>query len=351
MNGFEKSLHNKNDAARRIRDLLTGDTPQCVSIIGERRIGKSSLAWRVFHQVKKQKNTRAVFLDCDGLSQQCNSKEQFFQRLNQGFGEDNPAGEEPGKTLFQDYSTFKNFIGGNGRRGEKTIIFLDEFEHLPDKGFADDTFFSNLRSMANHPGNLLALVTISKTPLKELIHDAIQGSNFWNIFSNEIIGLLDHDSIMKLREKGFKRSQFSLSGEEIEEIHYYAGDFPFFNQIACGFLWETKAGKDALDWDNLEVAIFPHYEKLWKDRTKEEKKILKRLSSEDAEKPELKDMWTRGLVIKNQQCLNPFSGYFSHLLESTFKIPRKKISLKACIRYIIDLLYIRKAAKEALSGK
>jgi AAA+ ATPase superfamily predicted ATPase len=29
---------------RRIEGMLSGDTPQCVSIVGERRIGKSSLA-------------------------------------------------------------------------------------------------------------------------------------------------------------------------------------------------------------------------------------------------------------------------------------------------------------------
>jgi AAA+ ATPase superfamily predicted ATPase len=43
---------------RRIEGMLSGDTPQCVSIVGERRIGKSSLAFRVFNRqiLKKASN-------------------------------------------------------------------------------------------------------------------------------------------------------------------------------------------------------------------------------------------------------------------------------------------------------
>lgn len=63
---------------RRIEGMLSGDTPQCVSIVGERRIGKSSLAFRVFHRMKKAENTIAVFMDCDGLSEECTTKDNWI---------------------------------------------------------------------------------------------------------------------------------------------------------------------------------------------------------------------------------------------------------------------------------
>jgi AAA+ ATPase superfamily predicted ATPase len=34
----------------RLMDMLSGKRPQNVSLVGERRIGKSSLAFRVFHE-------------------------------------------------------------------------------------------------------------------------------------------------------------------------------------------------------------------------------------------------------------------------------------------------------------
>ena len=182
--------------------------------------------------------------------------------------------------------------------------------------------------MAYHPGNLLAFVTISKTPLKELTHDAIQGSQFWNIFSKKIIGLLDHDSITKLRGCGFKRNRFSLTGEEIEKINYYANDFAFFNQVACAFIWDAKMDGDDLNWDRLETEIYDYYEKMWESRSKEEQQLLKNLKSKDNHIL-LKDMSTRGVLRKENEYYVPFSDYFSHLIKDTFKIRRESLGDKA----------------------
>jgi hypothetical protein len=143
--------------------------------------------------------------------------------------------------------------------------------------FADDTFFSNLRAIANDPANRLAFVSLSKTNLKELTHRSIQSSGFWNIFQEKALGLLDAESIAALRRSGFEQASISLTKEEVEKIHYYAGDFPFFNQVVCSFLWEAKINGDEPVWDDVEVELLPFYEKLWEDRTREEQKLLKNL--------------------------------------------------------------------------
>jgi AAA+ ATPase superfamily predicted ATPase len=75
----------RENEMRRIKAMLSGEVPQCVSIIGERRIGKSSLAFRVFHRIKSTDNTLAVFLDCDQLSRHCQGEEQFFTMLQEQF--------------------------------------------------------------------------------------------------------------------------------------------------------------------------------------------------------------------------------------------------------------------------
>jgi AAA+ ATPase superfamily predicted ATPase len=65
---------------RRIENSLNSEHPQSVSIVGERRIGKSSIANRIYHKFKNAENTVAVFLDCDGMD--CDSQEDFFQILS-----------------------------------------------------------------------------------------------------------------------------------------------------------------------------------------------------------------------------------------------------------------------------
>lgn len=322
---------------QRIEGLLSTNYPQCISIVGERRIGKSSLAYRIFHKIKQSENTLAVYLDCDGLADECKTKDQFFQQLNQNFLEviNNKSGLKTflGKeedNFFNTYTTFKAFIKRISMKEIKTIIFFDEFEHLPREenknAFADDTFFSNLRAMANKPDNRLAFVTITKIGLKELTHKSIQSSGFWNIFKAEIIGLLDNEKTECLREYGFKKYNVPLSEDITKKIFYFSGDFAFFNQMVCGFIWDSNTNLDSLEWDNLEVVLLPYYEKLWEDRTKEEQKLLKNAKNiKIQDELALKEMRARGIVIKEKDKYIPFSDYFSHLIETFFFVSRKKI--------------------------
>lgn len=335
---------------QRIEEMLSGDRPQCISIVGERRIGKSSLANRVFHKIKEDENTRAVYIDCDTIAEECQSKDRFFQWLNQGFCV--AAKEKPNGNLFDNYSSFIKFVNEGGCQGFKTIIFMDEFEHLPDNPFADDTFFSNLRALANAPDNRLAFVAVSKTELKELTHRAVQSSGFWNIFEPEFVGLLDHASIEKLRQYGAGKTGIAFTAEEINMIHYYAGDFPYFNQVACGFAWDARRNNKTVEWHGLEVNLRLHYKEIWDNRSVEEQKLLKDLKGRnDKEEFILHDLAVRGLVIQEKKGYCPLSGYFSELIEKVFKVKDKKLSWEKVISKIKDVLGILKDGKEIVKGK
>ena len=316
----------------RLMDMLSGKTPQNVSIVGERRIGKSSLANRVFHQLMQTGDTLPIYLDCDGLTKTCDSDNQFFQLLSQRFAE--ILDREPGLNLkeqlgpgpeFSDYRGFRAFIAAVSSRDMKLVIFLDEFEHLPDKIFADNSFFSNLRALADKPDYSLAFVTISKSEIKDLTHThkAIKSSRFYNIFETVKIGLLDHDSIKELRQKGFEQSGFVLSGEEREKISYYAGDFAFFNHVVCAFLWDAKHYNETPEWDDLEVKLLPYYKTLW-DRPREEQVLLNKLKKENENDDfGLKELKVRGLVKKAGNLYYPFSDFFGSLIEKRLKVKNK----------------------------
>jgi hypothetical protein len=228
---------------------------------------------------------------------------------------------------------------------------MDEFEHLPGKSFADETFFSNLRSAAYKPDNLLAFVTISRTELKALTQRSIKTSGFWNIFEPEIIGLLAPKSIEQLRKNKFIENDFSISREEIERMVYYAGDFPFFNQGVCSWVWDAKVSHTGPDWDNLEVRMSPYYKKLWEDRTIDEQKLLKKLKGKKDEFS-LKEMKSRGILIKKDKLYQPFSAYFSHLIKTnTLVMKREKIGDKEIMKNVKEVLDIVKTGKEIVTDK
>ncbi|MGD2088351.1 MAG: ATP-binding protein [Candidatus Aminicenantes bacterium] len=342
-----------------IMDMLSSSQPQCVSLVGERRIGKSSLAFRLYRQIKEKQDTLAIYLDCDSLPQKCESENDFYRLLNDAFQQelDRDAGMKEqagitGEALFTGYREFRRFVDGVSQKGIRPAIFLDEFEHLPDQGFADNRFFSNLRSIADTPDFFLAFVTISKTGIKELTHRAIQSSSFYNIFETAFIGLLDPGSIAKLRDKGFQEEKFKLTGEEKKKIGYYAGDFAFFNQVVCTFLWDAKHHGETPDWDDLEVKLLPYYETLWQGRTRGEQVLLKKLIKDNKSGDfDLKALKVRGLLTREENRYYPFSGFFARLMAERFQVRKKDISREGILKTTKEVLEVLNSAKDLIPGQ
>jgi len=313
----------------RILGMLRADDPQCVSIVGERRIGKSSIAVRVFHALKNLDRMVPVFLDCGGLADDCDTREKFFGKLNRKFREYRDQFNGYGDALFTDYSSFEEFIEDETADGYRFVIFMDEFEKLPHMPFADNSFFSNLRSLANRFETRLAYVTISQSSLKGLTHQVIDTSEFWNIFSSEIIGLLDEKSILEMRRYGFDQNGMVLKQKEMNAIEYYAGCFPFFNQIVCSHVFDAKNCCCRVNRDGLEAELLERFDSLWEYRTPEEKKLLVEWKTKAAQESFVfQELHARGILKKHNRNYQPFSPFFKRLLEKRFTqsqdIVRKK---------------------------
>ena len=205
--------------------------------------------------------------------------------------------------------------------------------------------------MANNPANRLAFVTISLKSLKDLTHDSVQSSAFWNIFDVRIIGLLDDESIKELRQYGFRKNGLTVTKDEEDKIRYYAGAFPFFNQIVCKHVFDAKMNNAEPIWNSVEIELLPHIEKLWECRTKQEQKLLKSLKDDNVEENfSLKEMNARGLVKKVKDVYRPFSEHFFELIGEQFKVEWNMPTFDSVIdksKKVIDLL---KGAKGLFSG-
>ncbi|KPA18252.1 protein containing Toll-Interleukin receptor [Candidatus Magnetomorum sp. HK-1] len=327
-----------------IRDLINHE--KNVSIVGERRIGKSSLAFRLYHEFKDIDNTIAVYIDCDFFPETLSTKD-FYIMLSDTFKnalQDNQSSQD----LFACFRTFKRFIEKNAQKGVSFIIFFDEFERLVKMPCADDTFFSNLRSLGNNPLNNLAYVTLSKLELRKLVHHAIQSSKFWNIFHPITLGLIDEPSIKALRETGFQKAGFQLTDEDITLIHDFAGRFPFFNQIVCFHVFESKVSNTAINKNQIISVLAPHYQILWETRSREEQNLLKKIRRSHMVKQEflLNDMIVRGLVQKENDSFFTFSKFFADLIRQSFKIKKNDTRGNGFIFKAKKLIALVKEAKE-----
>ena len=163
-------------------------------------------------------------------------------------------------------------------KGQYVVFLLDEFENVTvNPNFGPD-FFYGLRSLAIHHN--LSLITSSRE-LIELCHsDAIRSSPFFNIFANINVGVFATTEARQLITQSLEGTGVSFGEAEIGNVFGLAGYHPFFLQAACHFLFEAYAKNLApeerirfLNKEFREEAA-PHLEDYWHNSSNQEKIVL-----------------------------------------------------------------------------
>jgi serine/threonine-protein kinase len=178
---------------RRIFSRISSSHPQCISIIGERKIGKSSLLYFLNHEDTRKKwlkNPESyVFLLID-LQERTEdlSFSSFFQFIFRSLTDQLGTDVVPSSALdsignqSESYEVFKNIVSNIGKSGFKLIMLFDEFGAITSSERFDPTFFSYLRSIANNYE--CAYITTSRLKLQNLCRSTdISESPFFNIFA------------------------------------------------------------------------------------------------------------------------------------------------------------------------
>ena len=157
-------------------------TGNCVSVVGERRIGKSSLLYHLYqtgNQLLGDERWQFQFVYLDLLDPSVKTAEDFVSsvltRLGIEFDEDKVA-KKP--TLW-----FSRALRAN-RQKALPILLIDEFDKivkLPE--LFNEDFLETLRAVCNE-GNL-CIVTASKETLKDIITQGNLVSQLWNIFTHK----------------------------------------------------------------------------------------------------------------------------------------------------------------------
>ncbi|MCP4416031.1 MAG: ATP-binding protein [Chloroflexi bacterium] len=162
---------------QKIFNALAGPKPQCVSIIGERRIGRSSLLQHILRSYPQHlpQPDRYRFAYLDLARDTCGYPEQFYAEVAQAFGGN--VTNELSPQQFDDWLSNQN-----PQRAWRYIILLDEFNALQRRReqFGDD-FYDGLRSRAN--AGEITFVLASHIPLHEIALANNFSSTFFGIFT------------------------------------------------------------------------------------------------------------------------------------------------------------------------
>lgn len=266
---------------------------QSVSLIGPRRIGKSSLLMHLCRpQVRASLNldptaTLFVLLDCQefGESPADEIYDLFWQSVCR-------TAEEAGVSLGGTFKENQPSDGGGYRELDRAlyqlsqkeigvVVLLDEFELLAANRLLTPYFFARLRGLTTKYG--LAYLTASQRPLFAITaEEEVLSSPFFNIFVTLALGLFTPGEAQSLLDGRLQKAGLVFSPHLKQRLIALGGAHPFFLHIAGYHAVQAIAqGADleqAAEWALVEAAIeveaHSHLSYLWQNLSADEQYAL-----------------------------------------------------------------------------
>lgn len=260
------------------------------SLVGERRIGKTSLLYYIADaDVRRAQGLDPdefifVYVDLALLDTTTTPARLWQYLLRQILPHLTGADAEPLRDALREPETLDNFTLAEvfdrlDAQRRHVVLLLDEFENVTrNQNFTPD-FFYGLRSLAIH--HRLALITSSRRELIELTHsEEIRSSPFFNIFANINVRLLNDQDARALIDNALSETDVHFTHAEIERVLRAAGTHPFFLQTACHFLYQAhREGWNAADRlaylaREFSAQAMPHLSEYWRHCDERERIVL-----------------------------------------------------------------------------
>ena len=210
---------------REIFELLR--TGQNISVIGDSKIGKSSLLYYICNTGEDSLGEDYIFIFFDLM--RVTIEPDFYARVLEELGDE-------GKTARQ----FERSL-----RGKRVILCLDEFERFKDDDFSTQAV-NLLRSLAQEPE--LTLVLTTHQPLETLFPHEGGVSPFYNIFHRCVLGPFIEAEAHQLLTGLLAGTTVTFSEAEITQLLNITNCHPYQLQVAAYHLFASKTSEQK-DWE------------------------------------------------------------------------------------------------------
>jgi hypothetical protein len=288
---------------------------QNVALVGQRRIGKTSLLFRLadptIHSDYDLSPAKYLFVYLDGeeLTELDDGEIRSVMAEELAAALEAAGHREPGLTLPEgpfEYRAFRHVVRRLTQRGLKLVFCFDEFEGLGANPHLGPSFFSSLRGLT---GQLdVAYITASRTPIHTLAYAQPEtlSSPFFNTFAPLYLGLFSDDDAQGLVETLATKVSATFAPDLVHQIVELAGPHPLLLQIAGFHTVEAWRQRDGLlqEGDHAEIRQHfraeaqPHYKYYWQHLTAEEQYALATLPFSQHSQEQ-----RRNLRSLEQQCL------------------------------------------------
>ncbi|NER99487.1 MAG: ATP-binding protein [Symploca sp. SIO1B1] len=241
----------REDEIRFIIQNMTNAQPTSVNIVGDRKIGKSSLLYRIYQTYEERvpaygrqpQDFVVVYLSLKSAN--CRKPEDFYQAVAQEFlsrasVQANPDLSQPLQVTPFDVHSFSQAMGKWKQAKVLPVICLDDFEELLEANSPfDDPFYDNLRSLENL--SQLMLVIASRKKLQDYMNQQSRlTSGFFNVSQTWTLQGLSTAQVWDLvRLPG--SSNPALSEERQNLAIKWGEGQPYLLQLAGKCLWQNHS--------------------------------------------------------------------------------------------------------------
>lgn len=293
----------RNDILAECLALITeGNAPQNISVYGDKWSGKTwllrTIEWKLKETTVDMTEHLCIFLDVQAVS----TPRTFYGRLNRELASASKCSSIP---VDDSAATLKELVRHTSSRF-RTVAILDGFDSITRNPNFPVDFFSFLRSLPMTDGSRFGWLLSSTRPLREMCHSpAVQGSPFFNIFSDRLLDAFTADDSYRLIADQSMRAGAPLE-RYVEELQLLAGRFPLFIQMACCFAFEQhQQNNGVIDLPGISQKfrdeVRPYIQHLWSRLQPIEQEVLERVAS-DASVIEyspglLRDLVRRGYLV------------------------------------------------------
>ena len=276
------AFYGREGVMAKIYARIGAQRPQSISVVGEPKIGKTSLLWRLYAEESRRKYLedpeRYIYVFMRLKEERAGNPDAFFVLLCEKIREQ--EGSLVGAEMDPSYDCIGQIAEDLRRKEMNLILFLDDFNIVTQDPDFPVEFFSFLRSIANNYN--VAYITSSHQELQTLcVSKAVGESPFFNIFTNMPLKPFKQEELARLVEEPSQREGVPLK-EYMDAVTDLGGYVPYLDQIACSLLFEANASGGAIGRGEMEeirerfmAEVDVYYRSVWEGFGVEEQEVCR----------------------------------------------------------------------------
>lgn len=301
-----EGFYGREDIMERIFRDIARKQMQSHCIIGETRIGKTSLLYQIMHkEVQKRyiKNVESfISVRTDTLLFPNEPPTTFFEEWAKNISE--ISRQAPPPEL--GYLSFRRFVEDVTETGYKLVILIDEFEATITNSHLDRGFFEFLRALTQNYD--ISFILFSRTPLQYFLRTekfrSIYSSPFFNTLNISYLKFLKESEARSLITEPSQKAGTDITDFAdfiLEQACYH----PFLLQVLCSTVFDYKRSSDTNHEKILrefKIQTEEFFDYLWQHSDTDEKEALKKLATRkgDIAKTVLDNLDRRSILIEDR---------------------------------------------------